>query len=148
MLVVLEHVGFGLEAFPAHGRQVVAEERIVGRGLADRVLHFLAALLQRLGRQHAHAHVECAPGRDRARPVAAGDLADVEVHRVVMVAEILVVDLERVPLLLQLAELLDDPVGGLDGVRAGIGLVDVDRMAGDLHLEPHHADLRHGERAA
>ena len=60
----------------------------------------------------------------------------------------LVVDLPGVPLLLELAQLLDDAVGRFDRVRAGIGLVDVDGMAGDLDLEPHHADLRDGERAA
>ena len=78
----------------------------------------------------------------------AGTELAVEVHRMVVVARVLVVDFLLVPLLLELAQLLDQAIGGLDGVRAGIGLVDMDRVAGDLDLEPHHADLRDGERAA
>ncbi len=66
----------------------------------------------------------------------------------VMVAIVLVVRLQRVPLLLELAQLLDDTVGRFDRVRAGIGLVDMHGMAGHLDLEPHDADLRHRERAA
>src|SRR5476651_2585493 len=69
-LMVLEHERLGLEALPAYRRRVVAEERIVGRRLADQILDLLPALLEGLRRQHAHAHVESAPGWHRARPVA------------------------------------------------------------------------------
>src|SRR6185312_10731514 len=48
VLMVLEHVGLGLETFPGHGRRIVAEERIVRRSLTNHVLDLLSALLERL----------------------------------------------------------------------------------------------------
>ena len=104
LLVVLEHERFGLEALPRHGRRIVAEERIVGGSTTDDVLHLLPALLERLGRQHADPHVEGAPRGHRACPVSAGDLADVEVHRVMVGVKVGILRLLLVPLLLQLAQ--------------------------------------------
>src|SRR5206468_7966820 len=102
LLVVPEHEWLSLKAFPADGRRVVTEKRIVGGGTANYVFDFLPALLESLRRQHTHAHVVGARGGHRARPVAASDLADIEVHRVMVIAEVRVARLLLIPLLLEL----------------------------------------------
>ena len=64
-----------------------------------------------------------------------------------VIAEMRVVRFLLVPLLLELAQLLDQAIRRLDRVRSGIGLVNMHRMAGDLDLEPHDTDLRDGQHA-
>ena len=144
-LVPLQHEGLGLEAFPNHRRRRVSEVGVPRGGLAHAGLHLPARLGERHRRQHPRPHVEGAPGGHRARPVPALDLAHVEVRGMVMAVEVRIVHLAGVPVLLELAQGLDQPVGRLDGVRARIRLVHVHRMASHLHLEPHHPDLRGGE---
>ena len=58
-----------------------------------------------------------------------------------VIVEMRIVRLLLVPLLLELAQLLDQAERRFDRIGAGVGLVDMHGMAGDLDLEPHDADL-------
>src|SRR5690606_7813200 len=86
-----------------------------------------------------NAGVEAAPGRHRGGPVAALDLADVEVDRVVEGLEVPVAALALVPALLQDAQGLDQAVGRLDRVGARARVADVHRQPAYRHLEPQYA---------
>ena len=114
---------------------LLAKKRSSRAKADDRLLD----LARGVGRVHAgidrDAAIEPAPGRHRGGPVAALDLADVEVDRVRIVGEMLVRVAALVPGRLEPAQRRDDPVGGVDGVRAGAHVAHMDRVAAHLDLE-------------
>src|SRR6185369_11074710 len=87
MTRVLQHEAFCLEAVVDDGGWRVAKERIGARRIANRLLDLGPCRRQLLFGIKPDTHVELAPGRYRRRPVAAGDLADIEVDGMMMVVE-------------------------------------------------------------
>ncbi len=85
--------------------------------------------------------VDGAPGRHGRGPVAARDLADIEVDGVVERFEVAVLALEIVPALFEVAQRADDGICRLDGVGAQTRIAHVDGLAGDRDPEPQHAGV-------
>ena len=136
----LQHVVVGLEAVPDHSRRIVGQERVLPGRRHHHAAQLLAEVGERHARQHGDAAVDLAPGGRRARPVAAGDLAGVELDRVGDAAEPGV----RLDPLVELAgvaaQRLDQAEGGEDGIGAALALADVHGPAADAQAEPHDAD--------
>ncbi|MPL60859.1 hypothetical protein SDC9_06421 [bioreactor metagenome] len=143
--VVRERIALGHEAVIDELGQGVAQEGIGAGGVADHRLDLGAGGGQVLPRIDRDAQVEDAPGGHRARPVAAGDAADVQVHRVMRMGEIGMAAGRSVPARLEPVQGLDQREGRLNRIRAAAGIGDMGRQAAQMHLTPDHPELRGDE---
>jgi hypothetical protein len=85
----LQHIALRPEAVESHLRRVVGEEGVAARGGADAILDALGRLLRADAGIEPDAAIDPAPARHRGGPVAALDLADVQVDRMGLILEML-----------------------------------------------------------
>src|SRR6266852_5144626 len=142
LLAVPKHVTLRLEAVIDDLRRVVGEEAVGARRVADHRFDLSLRRRDVLAGIDGDADIEDAPGGHARRPVAAGDLADIEIDRMLDGRVWRIVAAPRVPVLLEPVQRLHDAVGGLDRVGARARLANMNGNAADMNLEPQDADLR------
>jgi hypothetical protein len=138
---VLQHVAVCLQAVVADLRRVLGKERMRARCVRDAGFDLAARVRQVLVEWNADAYVERTPRWNARRPIAADDLADVQVQRVMHVSEMRIGAAAFIPAFLQRMQCLHQAIGGFDRIRAAAGFAHVHRLAAHVDLEPDHADL-------
>ena len=113
---------------------------------ADRPFDFLLRFGRIAARIDAEAEVDATGGRHRRGPLAARDLAEVEVERMRMVAEQRMRGVRRIPARLDFLQALPHVHRGLDRVQPLVRLHRMRGAAGQVELAPHGADLAAHDR--
>lgn len=144
-LVILKGIALSGEANMDNFGAVAGEEGMVAGRIKDGPFYHVAHVIEVLAGECSHSHIENTPGEHGTGPVAAFDLADVEVERVAEARIVVMAAFLCVHPPLQQVQRLEQGDGRFDGVGARTCIGDMSRQTLQAHLNPDHPNLRRHE---